>query len=305
MNVVPSSARWGSPRVRTWTDGPARTAHRAATGRLCGGTGTIVSRPRREPSVRRRRRSPAHAGPAAVARGDRRGRRRPAQDARRAAPLPQHPRDGGALHLPADRGLRGGGPLPRCRRGDLRRPVGAFGTLRGGAVGPRDHPLRRRRHVPPLLGDVGPRVDGHRRDRGRGPGPTGLRAGAGGRCLRPGALGALPPRLADGQAGADRDGDLQGDDVLRLRRGHRGPRGGMAGLRGARVVVVGAGEMGLGVCRALSDIEPSDAPRRVVVVNRSAARANDLVRSPQAGPSRCDRRRWSGWRRSSATPTSS
>ena len=37
----------------------------------------------------------------------------------------------------------------------------------------------------------------------------------------------------------------------------------MAGLRGARVVVVGAGEMGLGVCRALSDIAPADAPRSV------------------------------------------
>ncbi len=51
-----------------------------------------------------------------------------------------------------------------------------------------------------------------------------------------------------------------------------------AGLRGARVVVVGAGEMGLGVCRALSDIAPEDAPQRVVVVNRSAERARDLVR---------------------------
>ena len=51
-----------------------------------------------------------------------------------------------------------------------------------------------------------------------------------------------------------------------------------AGLRGARVVVVGAGEMGLGVCRALSEIPPDDAPCRVVVANRSAARARDLVR---------------------------
>jgi glutamyl-tRNA reductase len=51
----------------------------------------------------------------------------------------------------------------------------------------------------------------------------------------------------------------------------------MAGLRGARVVVVGAGEMGMGVCRALSDIAPGDAPQRVVVVNRSAARASDLM----------------------------
>ena len=57
-----------------------------------------------------------------------------------------------------------------------------------------------------------------------------------------------------------------------------------AGLRGARVVVVGAGEMGLGVCRALSDIPAEDAPRRVVVVNRSAARARDLVRDAAGGP---------------------
>jgi glutamyl-tRNA reductase len=57
-----------------------------------------------------------------------------------------------------------------------------------------------------------------------------------------------------------------------------------AGLRGARVVVVGAGDMGLGVCRALSDIEPDDAPQRVVLVNRSAARARDLVRQAATGP---------------------
>jgi glutamyl-tRNA reductase len=50
-----------------------------------------------------------------------------------------------------------------------------------------------------------------------------------------------------------------------------------AGLRGARVVVVGAGDMGLGVCRALSEIAEADAPRSVVVVNRSLARAKDLV----------------------------
>ena len=57
-----------------------------------------------------------------------------------------------------------------------------------------------------------------------------------------------------------------------------------AGLRGARVVVVGAGDMGLGVCRALSDIAPADAPQRVVVVNRSADRARDLVRQAATGP---------------------
>jgi glutamyl-tRNA reductase len=57
-----------------------------------------------------------------------------------------------------------------------------------------------------------------------------------------------------------------------------------AGLRGARVVVVGAGDMGLGVCRALSDIAASDAPQRVVVVNRSIDRAQDLVRLAATGP---------------------
>jgi glutamyl-tRNA reductase len=51
-----------------------------------------------------------------------------------------------------------------------------------------------------------------------------------------------------------------------------------AGLRDARVVVVGAGEMGFGVFRALSEVAGPDAPRRVVVVNRSEQRALDLVR---------------------------
>ncbi len=55
------------------------------------------------------------------------------------------------------------------------------------------------------------------------------------------------------------------------------------GLRGARVVVVGAGEMGLGVCRALADIPAADAPQRVVVVNRSEKRARELVREATSG----------------------
>jgi glutamyl-tRNA reductase len=58
---------------------------------------------------------------------------------------------------------------------------------------------------------------------------------------------------------------------------------GLAGLRDARVVVVGAGDMGLGVCRALSDMAPQDAPQRVVVVNRSVARARELVRQATTG----------------------
>ncbi len=55
------------------------------------------------------------------------------------------------------------------------------------------------------------------------------------------------------------------------------------GLRDMRVVVVGAGEMGLGVCRALSEIPAEDAPRSVVVVNRSFARAEALVRQAAGG----------------------
>jgi glutamyl-tRNA reductase len=51
-----------------------------------------------------------------------------------------------------------------------------------------------------------------------------------------------------------------------------------SGLRDKRVVVVGAGDMGLGVCRALTELAPEEAPAQVVVVNRSLQRAKDLVR---------------------------
>jgi glutamyl-tRNA reductase len=57
-----------------------------------------------------------------------------------------------------------------------------------------------------------------------------------------------------------------------------------AGLRGAHVVVVGAGDMGLGVCRALSDTPAADAPHSVVVVNRSLTRARDLVLAMDGAP---------------------
>jgi glutamyl-tRNA reductase len=62
----------------------------------------------------------------------------------------------------------------------------------------------------------------------------------------------------------------------------RGEDGG--GLRDKRVVVVGAGEMGLGVSRALCDIPADSAPRSVVVVSRSLARAEELVREAACGP---------------------
>jgi glutamyl-tRNA reductase len=61
----------------------------------------------------------------------------------------------------------------------------------------------------------------------------------------------------------------------------RGEDGG--GLRDKRVVVVGAGEMGLGVSRALCDIPADSAPRSVVVVSRSLARAEELVREAACG----------------------
>ena len=56
------------------------------------------------------------------------------------------------------------------------------------------------------------------------------------------------------------------------------------GLRGARVVVVGAGDMGVGVSRALSEVPAGDAPQRVVVVNRSFSRAEDVVRDIGGAP---------------------
>ena len=55
------------------------------------------------------------------------------------------------------------------------------------------------------------------------------------------------------------------------------------GLRDQRVVVVGAGEIGLGVARALRDIPEDLAPRSIVVVSRSLARAEDVVRQVGRG----------------------
>ena len=56
------------------------------------------------------------------------------------------------------------------------------------------------------------------------------------------------------------------------------------GLRDKRVIVVGAGEMGLGVSRALCDIPDAAAPRSIVVVSRSLARAKELVSEAACGP---------------------
>ena len=56
------------------------------------------------------------------------------------------------------------------------------------------------------------------------------------------------------------------------------------GLHDKRVVVVGAGGMGQGVARALCDIPEAMAPRSIVVVNRSLARAEALVREAGDSP---------------------
>ena len=84
--------------------------------------------------------------------------------------------------------------------------------------------LRRRRHLPSLLRDLGARVRGDRRDRGRGPGPPRLRKGSGRGHVGTRPLGTLPPRAADGEAGAHRDRHQQGHDIVRLRRRHGRPR---------------------------------------------------------------------------------
>jgi glutamyl-tRNA reductase len=54
------------------------------------------------------------------------------------------------------------------------------------------------------------------------------------------------------------------------------------GLHDKRVAVIGAGEMGLGVSRALCDIPAEAAPRQIVVVSRSLARAEELIRATGA-----------------------
>ena len=103
--------------------------------------------------------------------------------------------------------------------------------------------------------DLGPRVGGAGETEVVGQVRRAFERAPGGGRLRPGALGAVPPRAADGQAGADRDRRSPGDDLVRLRRGAPWPGATTAAACASeRVVVVGAGEMGLGVCRALSDI---------------------------------------------------
>ena len=184
-----------------------------------------------------------------------------------AQPLPQRPGGGRALDLPADRDLRGGRPLPRCRGGNVRRPLRAVPPLRRGPVGPCRRPLRRRRDLTSVLGHLGSRVRGHRGDRSRRPGAACLRAGAGGGHLRPGPLRALPPCVADGQAGADRDRHLQGHHLVRLCRRDRGPRGGPGRACAAPGWWSSAPAKWASACAGhCRTFAPEDAPQRVVVV---------------------------------------
>ena len=80
----------------------------------------------------------------------------------------------------------------------------------------------------------------------------------------------------------------------------------LAGLRGARVVVVGAGDMGLGVCRALCG---HPARRRPAARRRRqplARRGREIwSATPSPVPSRCGRLPSTTSPRSSPTPTSS
>lgn len=55
------------------------------------------------------------------------------------------------------------------------------------------------------------------------------------------------------------------------------------GLAGTTVAVVGAGDMGSGVLTALASLPESRRPAEVVVVNRSSARADELVRTASPG----------------------
>jgi glutamyl-tRNA reductase len=66
--------------------------------------------------------------------------------------------------------------------------------------------------------------------------------------------------------------------AVTVARGERGD-----GLHDKRVVVVGAGEMGSGVTRALCDIPAPAAPQSIVVVSRSVDRAEELLREAGGG----------------------
>ena len=69
-----------------------------------------------------------------------------------------------------------------------------------------------------------------------------------------------------------------------------------AGLRDARVVVVGAGDMGLGVCRALSDIAAAERPPRGrggQSLGRAAPGTSSVA--SRGARSRCGRCRSSAW----------
>ena len=149
---------------------------------------------------------------------------------------------------------------------------------RAGRTGHR--PVRRRRHDPPVLGDLGPGVHRDRGERSGRPGPPGLRVRPGRRGERPGAVRPVPACAADRQAGAHRHRHLPGHDVVCLRRRAGGP--GRRRQRPARQAG-GGGRCRRNGCRGQSSPVRHSATRMprssIVVVNRSLDRAEELVQA--------------------------
>ena len=209
---------------------------------------------------------------------------------------PEHPRGGRPLHLPAHRGLRGRRPLPRRRRGDLRLPLRSFGHLRSSSS--RRTPSSASTTTSPPTSSRWPRASSpwspeRPRSWARSAGPSNGRR----RRARAGpvlsACSATPSRRASGCA--PRPASSPGTTsfayaAVTVARGADRSR-----LRGARVVVVGAGEMGLGVCRALSDIAAGDRRARGGGQPFGGAGPGPGPRRATGARSTCGRRRSSRW----------
>ena len=90
---------------------------------------------------------------------------------------------------------------------------------------------------------------------------------------RPGARIVVPARRRDREAGPVGDGNRPGHHLSVQRGGGHGGQPPRGGLAGARILVVGAGEMGEGVIRAVASHDPAE----LVVANRTSARAAEVV----------------------------